>query len=63
LKDVQKIYKTVLLPVVSSGCETSSLTSRVEERQSVGQNIWNEQDEIIGGWTMLSNEELLAKYY
>ena len=35
-----KIYKTILLPVVIYGCETWSLTLRQECRLRVFENIW-----------------------
>jgi hypothetical protein len=43
----ERIYKTIILPVVLYGCETWSLTLR---------------DEVIGRWRKLHNEELHNLY-
>jgi hypothetical protein len=46
-----RIYKTIILPVVLYGCETWSLTVRVEHKlsvweQGVEENIWAKE-----GWS------------
>jgi hypothetical protein len=38
-----KIYKTIILPVILYGCETSCLTLREERRLRVFENIWTEE--------------------
>jgi hypothetical protein len=59
-----KMYKTIILPVVLYGCETWSLTLRVEHRVRVFENrvlrriFGPKRDEITGDWTKLLNEEL-----
>ena len=59
-----KIYRTIILPVVLYGCETRSLTLRVERKRRVFENMvlrrifgprW---DEVKGEWKRLHNEEL-----
>jgi hypothetical protein len=50
-----KIYKIIILPVVSFGCETSSLASRGEHRLRVFENrvlrriFGPKRDEMVGG--------------
>ena len=63
-----KIYRTIILPVVLYGCETSSLTSREERRQRVFENrvlrrvFGPKRDEVTGEWRKLHNEELSDLY-
>jgi hypothetical protein len=63
-----KIYKTIILPVVLYGCETSSLTLREEHRLRVFENrvlrriFGPKRDEVTGGWRKLHNEELHGLY-
>jgi len=63
-----KIYRTVILPAVLYGCETSSLTLREARRLSVFENrvlrkiIGAERDEVTGEWRNLHNEELNDLY-
>jgi uncharacterized membrane protein len=60
----RKIYKTIILPVVFYGCETSSLTVMEEHRLRVFENkvlrriFGPKRDEVTGGWRKLHNEEL-----
>jgi hypothetical protein len=61
-----KLYKTVTLPVVLYGCETSSLTLREENSSKVYENsglrkIFGLTREV-GAWTRLHNEELHNLY-
>jgi hypothetical protein len=56
------IYKTIILPVVLYGYETSSLT-REEHRLRVIENrvleiFGQKRDEVTGDWRKLHNEEL-----
>jgi hypothetical protein len=59
-----KIYKTIILPVVLYGCETWSLTLRVEHRLRVFGNrvlrkiFGPKRDEVEGEWRKLHNREL-----
>ena len=63
-----KIYRTIILPVVSYGCETWSLTLREERRLSVFENrmlrrvFGPKRDEITGEWRKRHNEELNGLY-
>jgi hypothetical protein len=64
-----KIYKTIILPVVSYGCETLSLTLREEHRLRILENrvlvrriFGPKRDEVTGGWRKLHNEELHGLY-
>jgi hypothetical protein len=58
-----KIYRTIL-PVVSYGCETWSLTLGEEHRLRMCKNrvlrriFGPKREEVIGGWKQLHNEEL-----
>jgi hypothetical protein len=66
-KNVIKIYKTVILPFVLYGCETWSLTLRVENRQRVFENrvlkkIFGTKTEEDGSWRKLHNDELHNLY-
>jgi hypothetical protein len=59
-----KIYKNIILPVVLYGCETWSLTLRVEHRLWVFENrvlrgiFGPKRDEETGEWRKLQNGEL-----
>jgi hypothetical protein len=63
-----RIYKTIILPVVLYGCETSSLTLRKEHRLRVFENkvlrriFGSKGDQVTGGWRKLHNEELPDLY-
>jgi hypothetical protein len=63
-----KIYKTIILPVVLYGCETSSHTLREEHRLRVFENrvlrriFGPKRDEVTGEWRKLHNEELRNLY-
>jgi hypothetical protein len=62
------IYKTIILPVVLSGCETWSLTLRKEYRWGVFENrvlrrvFGLKRDEVTREWRKLHNEELHDLY-
>ena len=59
-----KICRTIILPVVLYGCETWSLTLRVERRLRVFENrvfrrvFGPKRDEATEEWRKLHNEEL-----
>jgi len=59
-----KIYRTIILPVVLYGCETWSLTLRMEHRLRVFENrvleriFGSKWDKVTGEWRKLHNEEL-----
>jgi hypothetical protein len=63
-----KIYKTIILPVVLSGCETWSLTLREEHRLRVFENrvlrriFGPMRDKVTGKCRKLHNEELHNLY-
>jgi hypothetical protein len=63
-----KIHRTVILPVVSYGCESWSLTLREECRLRVFENkvlrriFGPKRDEVTGEWRRLHNKELYALY-
>jgi hypothetical protein len=63
-----KVYRTIILPVVSYGCETWSFTLREECRLRVFGNkvlrriFGPKRDEVTGEWRRLHNEELYALY-
>jgi len=63
-----KRYRTIILPVVLYGCETSSLTLRVERKLRVFQNMvlrgifGPRSDKVTGEWRRLHNEELNDLY-
>ena len=63
-----KIYRTIILPIVLYGCETSSLTLREELRLRVSENrvlrrvFGPKRDEVTGEWRKLHNEELSDLY-
>ena len=56
-----KIYRTITLPVVLSGCETWSLTLREEHRLRVYENrvprmiFGPKKDKVPGEWKKLHN--------
>jgi hypothetical protein len=59
-----KIYRNIILPVAFYGCETWSLTSRVEFRLGVFENrvlrriFGPKRDKVNGEWRKLHNKEL-----
>jgi len=63
-----KIYRTVILPVVLYGCETWSLTLRegrklrVFENRVLRKTLGPRRDEVTGEWRRLHNEELNDLY-
>jgi len=62
--NIATIYGTIILPVVLYGCETWSLTLRVERRLRVFENrvlrkiFGHKRDEVTGEREKLHNEEL-----
>jgi hypothetical protein len=58
------VLKKTILPVVAYGCETWSLTLRVEHRIKMFENrasrriFGPKRDEVTGEWRKLHNEEL-----
>jgi hypothetical protein len=65
---MEKIYKTIILPVVLYGCETLSVTLRKEHRLRIFENrvlrriFGPKRDEVTGGWRKLHNGELHGLY-
>jgi hypothetical protein len=63
-----RIFKTIILPVVLCGCETSSLIIREEYRLRVFENralrriFGLKRDKVMGGWRKLHDEELHDLY-
>jgi hypothetical protein len=63
-----KIYRTLILPVALSGCESWSLTLREERRLRVFENrvlrrmFGPKRDEVTVEWRRLHNEELNDLY-
>jgi len=60
-----KIYRTIVLYVVLYGCETWSLTLRVERRLRVFGNrkiFWPKMVDVTGEWRKPHNEELNDLY-
>ena len=63
-----KIYRTIILPVVSYGCKTWSVSLREECRLRVFENrvlrriFGPERDEVTREWRKLHNEELSDLY-
>jgi hypothetical protein len=53
------MYKSIILPLLSHGCETWSLALREEHRLRVFENMvmrgmfGPERDEMLGGWGKL----------
>jgi hypothetical protein len=64
----EKLYRTIILPVVLHACENYSLTLREECRLRVFENkvlrriFGPKRDEVTGEWKRLHNEELYALY-
>jgi len=63
-----KLYRTIILPFVSYGCETWSLILREErklglfEKRVLRKIFGPKRDEVIGDWRKLHNEELIGLY-
>jgi hypothetical protein len=62
------IYKTVIMLVVSYGCETRSLTLRehsltVFENRILREIFGPKREEVTGGWRKLHNEETHALFF
>jgi hypothetical protein len=63
-----KIYRIIIFPVVSFGCETWSVTLREERSLRVFENrvlrslVGSNRDEVSGEWRRLHNEELNDLY-
>jgi len=57
-----KIYRTIILPVVLYGCETWSLTLREEHRLRVFDTFGPKWDKVTGEWRRLHIEELCDLY-
>jgi hypothetical protein len=63
-----RVHRTIILPVVLYGCETSSLTLREEQRLMVFENrvlrriFGPKRDETTGEWRRLHIEELNDLY-
>jgi hypothetical protein len=68
LKGLNKIFKTIILPVILYGCETWSLTLREEHRLSVFKNrvlrriFGPKRKEVAGERRKLHSEELHILY-
>jgi hypothetical protein len=64
MKVKDRIYKTIILPVVLYECETWSLTAseehklRVFEKRALRRIFGTKRDGVTGGWRKLHNEEL-----
>ena len=67
--NIDKIYRTLILPVVLYGCETWSLTLREERRLTVLENgllmriFGPNRDAVIEEWRRLHNNELYDDLY
>ena len=63
-----KIFRTLILPVVLYGCGTWSFSLREERRLRVFENrmLWrmfrSKREEVTGEWRKLRNEELKDLY-
>jgi len=64
-----KIYRTIIVSVVSYGCETWLLKLReecrlrvFEKRVGAEDGIWHKRDKITEEWRKLNNEELADMY-
>jgi hypothetical protein len=58
-----RIYKTIILRVVSYGSETWSVTLREVHRLRVPRRIFGpKRNEVTGGWRKLHNEDLHNLY-
>ncbi|KAJ4440904.1 hypothetical protein ANN_10751 [Periplaneta americana] len=68
VKKSERIYKTVILPVVLYGCETWTLTLREEHKLRVFENkvlrkiFGAKRNEVTGEWRKLHNTELHTLY-
>jgi hypothetical protein len=66
VRQVHKIYRTVILPFILYGYETWSLTVREEHRLRVFENrvlrIFGPKREEDGSWRKLHNDELHSLY-
>jgi hypothetical protein len=67
IKKPEKIYKTVILPVVLYGCETWSFTLREEHRLRVFENrvlrkIFGPRRDVDRSWRKLHNDEIHSLY-
>jgi len=64
-----KIWRTIISPILSSWCETWSLTLGAGHRLRVFENrvtrniFWPRRDEITGNWRKLHDEDLHGLYY
>jgi hypothetical protein len=63
-----RVYRTIILPLVSYGCETWSLILREEQRLRVFENrvlrriFGPKRDKVTGEWRRLRNKELNDLY-
>jgi hypothetical protein len=63
-----QIYRTIILLVISYGCETWSLTLREENRLKLFENsvLWRifgpKRDEVTGEWRKVHKKELNGLY-
>jgi hypothetical protein len=63
-----RVYRTIILPVVLYGCETWSLTVREGHKPRVFENrvlrriFGSKMDRVTGGWRKLHKEELHNLY-
>jgi hypothetical protein len=63
-----KIHRTTILPVVTYGCETWSLTLRKEQRSRMFENrvvrgiFGPKRDEVVGGWLENLKGRPLGRY-
>jgi hypothetical protein len=57
-----KIYRTVILPIILYGCETWLFTLREECRLRVPENILSKGDDATVEWRKLYNEVLNYLY-
>jgi hypothetical protein len=63
-----RVYKTIILPMVLSGCETYPLSLKQKHRLRVfGKRVLRKifglyRDEATGGWIKLHNKELQNLY-
>ena len=57
-----KMYRTIILPLVLYGCETWSLILREKRRLRVLRIFVPKRDEVIGEWRKLHIEELNNLY-
>ena len=66
---MNKMYKTIILPVVLCGCKTWSVTLRGERRLTVFENMvlrgifGPKRDEVTDEWRILHNEKLYGLYF